>query len=71
MYLNIIDTITITITITILGSLNNNDTKNRLRDPHMLMFLANIIDENSLIALCKSIVDPKSPGIIIIISTFN
>ena len=49
-----------------IGNLNNNDTKNRLRDPHMLMFLANIVDENSLLALCKSIVDPKSPGNIII-----
>jgi len=40
----------------------------------MLMFLANIIDENSLLALCKSIVDPKSPGnitIMIIIIHYN
>ena len=55
----------LTLFIIIIGNLNNNDTKNRLRDPHMLMYLGKIIDENSLLALCKSIVDPKSPGNII------
>lgn len=42
-----------------LSSLNNPDVKDRLRDPHLLLYMCstNIVDRNSFNALCKSLTD--------------